>query len=254
MVCMTRFLLAAATFVVLTGGASQALAQSDEPIAGGAPPPPPAEAPPPLEVDRPYAPPPEQVFISPAGEPFRAPAAAAYPVADWFARADKNRDGVLTQDEFVTDALVFFERLDTDKDGRVDGFENVDYEKTVAPEINRVLPRPSPKQSGGGWMPWSRADEMWGRAPMQRRPRGEGPSTQRQGAGQYGLLNEPHPVRGADADLDGKVSRAEAEAAARRRFKLLDDDGDSRLTLDTLTWTPAQALFESAKAQDRRKP
>lgn len=262
---MTRSLLAAAALSFALLAAAPVAAQSDEPIGGRteSPLPPPVAAsptdgpPPELDVDQPTRPPREQVFVSPAGEPFRAPLDAPYPVADWFARADKDRDGVLTQAEFVADALAFFETLDTDKDGRVDGFENVEYEKTIAPEINRLLPRPQRPSGGGGvggWMPWSRADAIWGRAPMQRKPRGESPSTRRQGAAQYGLLNEPHPVRGADTDIDGRISRAEAEAAATRRFRLLDEAGSGRLTLDLLPWTPAQALFETAKDDTRRKP
>jgi|GEM_PF-1030396 len=205
-------------------------------------------APPELDVDRPYSAPPQLIFISPAGEPFRAEVGQPYPVAAWFARADKNADGTLTQAEFVADSLAFFETLDTDKDGKVDGFESSDYEKNIAPEINGVMRRPDvPKRSGGsGWMPWSRSDAMWGRAPLTRKGMERDRTAQRQGAAQYGLLNEPHPVRGADADLDHKVTRAEAEAAAIRRYRLLDENGDGRLALIDLPKTFAQRVFEFA--------
>jgi hypothetical protein len=95
----------------------------------------------------------------------------------------------------------------------------------------------------GGWNPFSRADAMWGRGPTASTGAGRGPVSRRQGAAQYGLLNEPHPVRGADADLDSRVSRAEAEAAATRRFKLLDRLGAGRLSLADLPDTPAQRAF-----------
>lgn len=243
------------------------LALSLAAIAGAAsgqplPPPQPTDPAPPLGLgeDGDSRPPSEQVFISPAGEPFRAPLEAGYPVAAWFARADADRDGALTIAEFTADALAFHDRLDSDRDGRVDGFENGDYERDVAPEISRVMrrpPRPStPAGAGGlGDMP-SRGDMIWGRMPMVRRgPSGDAVAPPRRtGAGQYGLLNEPHPVRGADADLDGKISRAEATAAARRRFGLLDQDGDGRLPLADLPKTPAQLLFSAPEPQPRRKP
>lgn len=221
-------------------------------------PPQPTEPPPPLEVDEPLRAPPERVFISPAGEPFRAPMEAPYPSADWFARADADRDGALTLAEFTADALAFFDRIDTDKDGRVDGFENADYERDVAPEITGVLRRPDVRRSGGLWsgLPPSRGDVMWGRAPLLTPGgRGDRRPPSRQGAAQYGLLNEPHPVRAADNDFDGKVTRAEAEAAARRRFGLLDGDSDGRLTADSLPTTPAQIAFGETMAPPAgRKP
>ncbi len=55
------------------------------------------------------------------------------------------------------------------------------------------------------------------------------PPATREGAGRFGLLNEPHPVRGADGDLSGRVSLEEWRKAAARRFNLLDLDGDGRV-------------------------
>ena len=52
------------------------------------------------------------VFISPAGEPFRAPPDQPYPVADWFNRADADHDAALSRAEFKADSLAFFDRLD----------------------------------------------------------------------------------------------------------------------------------------------
>lgn len=218
-------------------------------VAQPGPPPVDTSAPPPLEVDRPYGGPSQLIFISPAGEPFRAPSDQPYPSAAWFAKADKDRDGVLTLEEFVADSLAFFDTLDTDKDGVVDGFENADYEKTVAPEINSVL-RPPDGPRSKGWNPFSRGDAELGRSLLMSRE-GEGKSARdirRQGAAQYGLLNEPHPVRGADMDLDQKVSRAEADSAARRRFRALDKDGDGRIAFADLPPTPMQWIFERADA------
>lgn len=245
-----RVLLLAVSLAALAGAAAA------QPV----PPPQPTEPAPPLRPDGEdgFEPPDEQVFISPAGEPFRAGRDAPYPVAAWFARADTDREGSLTVAEFTADALAFHDRLDTDRDGRVDGFENADYERDVAPEISGVMKRPPPRPEGGAGEALrtpSRGDRMWGRMPLlSPKPSGPRPPPRRQGAGQYGLLNEPHPVRGSDGDLDGKITKAEAAAAARRRFGLLDGDGDGKLTLSDLPRTPAQQLFEQAGPPPRRKP
>src|SRR5579884_3890113 len=74
-------------------------------------------------------------FISPMGEPFRAHTATDDTLADWFYRADANRDGVLTASEMEADAVRFFAKLDTNHDGRIDPDELAQYEYEVAPEI-----------------------------------------------------------------------------------------------------------------------
>jgi hypothetical protein len=169
------------------------------------------------------APPPkEQLFISPAGEPFRAPLGGTYPMAAWFARADANHDGSLTAAEFAADHIVFFERLDASKDGVIDAFESDEYERAIAPEVAAEL-RP-------GRMRQARS--------LFSRPKPQGSVAQ--GATIYGLVNEPLPVRAADANFDFRISRAEAAAAAERRFALLDLDKDGRLTLAELPPTRAQ--------------
>lgn len=198
-------------------------------------------------------PPPGQLFISPAGEPFRAEPGAPYPVTLWFSRADTDQDGVLTAQEFTADALAFFGRLDKDGDRVVDGFENADYERDVAPEITGIMPLPVRRSDGQMPLPLppTRAEQAYGQ-PSLLYPRGRPTAPRRQGAAQYSVINEPHPVRGADADLDHKVTLAEAETAARRRFDLLDADGDGRLVAGNLPKTPAQAMAEAPPEGGRR--
>jgi hypothetical protein len=179
---------------------------------------------------------PANVFISPAGEPFRAPPEEPYPVAAWFARADADHDGAISRAELKADSLTFFDRLDADHDGVVDGFELGDYERKVAPEIQPDLGAFSeePEQ-----LP-TRASTV---TPHVKPPK---PSRRNRvavkGAAVFGLLMDPEPVASADADLDGKVTRKEAEAATDRRFARLDADHDGRLTMGELPQTPAQAL------------
>lgn len=205
------------------------------------------------EPPPPPGPPPLQVFISPAGEPFRAEPEAPYPVTAWYSRADADHDGRLTRAEFVADALTFFDQLDTDRDKIVDGFENARYEREIAPEITGVSPAPGRPAKWTFFAARRReGDTGVEQAPAPPRQRGVRPPPRRQGAAQYALLNEPHPIRGADADLDQRVTRGEAEAAAHRRFNLLDQDGDGRLALADLPRTADQVAHEGSPDARRK--
>lgn len=165
-----------------------------------------------------------QLFISPAGQPFRAPGGQPYPVAAWFAQADANHDGRLTRDEFRADADAWFKVLDADGDGQVSMPEVTRWEEELVPEITR---------SGLG---------MSGASGRPTAAKRNTVNTRTQGAAAYSLINEPHPIRGADSDFSFGVSRAEWRAASDRRFALLDVDGDGALLLTDLKPTPAQAM------------
>lgn len=165
-----------------------------------------------------------QLFISPAGQPFRAMPDQPYPVAAWFAQADANRDGRLTRDEFRADADLWFKALDADGDGQVSMPEVTRWEEELVPETTR---------SGLG------VGGATGRRGGSQR---NVVDTRLQGAAAYSLINEPHPIRGADSDFSFGVSRAEWRAASDRRFALLDIDGDGGIVLTDLRPTPAQAM------------
>jgi len=163
-------------------------------------------------------PPAATLFISPAGQPFHAGPGEPYPVAKWFAQANKAHDGKLTRAEFRADAEAFFHVLDENHDGVVDGFEVNDYEQNVVPEIIGAYSggdTTSSARSGRG----GRGGGRSGPAPNGRQP---GPSAGAnavlQGAAVYGLLNEPEPVTATDTKLDGRITLAEFLAAADRRF------------------------------------
>ena len=153
-----------------------------------------------------------RLFLSPSGEPFRGQDG----LADWFAGADADKDGALTLAEFRDDAMRFFKVLDADGDGQVSGPENSAYETKIAPEITRM-------DLGPAGPP--------GKRPLVRRTDKREP---RVGAARFSLINEAQPVRGADADLNQRVSSEEWAKAARRRFEILDTDQDGKLTLDAL--------------------
>ncbi len=194
------------------------------------------------------------IFISPAGKPYRARPGEPYPVVTWFADADANHDGKLTRDEMRADAAAFFHTLDTNHDGVIDGFEVQAYEQSVAPEI---LPRIENLRAGEGFDPnLDLADQRNTERPdssgqrrggfQMRQPRQAKGETGAQGAAVYSLINQPEPVAAADADFDGKVTLPEFEAAADRHFEILDTKQQGYLTLAGLPKTPVQELIEQA--------
>ena len=162
-----------------------------------------------------------QLFVSPAGQPFRAAPGQPYPVAAWFAQADADHDGRLTRDEFRADADAWFKVVDADGDGLLGMVEARRWEEELVPEISR--------------------DPMGSAIGRRGPPKRNELDTRRQGAAAYSVVNEPHPVRGADADFSMTVSPREWRAAADRRFAVLDPDGDGVVLATEFKATPAQA-------------
>lgn len=190
------------------------------------------------------------LFVSPAGQPFRAPAGDPYPVAVWFAQADTNHDGHLTRAEFRADAERYFHTLDLNGDGVIDGQEVTAYEHNVLPEI---LSTPGGEPSsgggqGGGGGGWGGRGGGGGGGGGHRHGGGGGsgasssqPTRERlQGVAAYSLNRQSEPVTGADANFDGRITLAEFDAAADRHFDELDTDGNGYLTLAGLPKTVAQ--------------
>jgi hypothetical protein len=198
------------------------------------------------------------VFVSPEGKPFHAPRDAPYPVAAWFAEADTNHDGKLTREEFRQDAAAFFKVLDIDHNGVLDGEEVSRYEDSVAPEI---LPNVGHLRANEGMDTTLKFDRDERNQSRQgrggyREPRQPGPANIEilQGAGLFSLLNEPEPVAAADTQFDGRITLQEFEAAADRRFDLLDTKQLGYLTLATLPKTPVQKEIERRAKLKKKHP
>jgi hypothetical protein len=194
------------------------------------------------------------VFISPMGEPFRGGETDPYPLDRWFARADANHDGALEWSEFKADADAFFRRLDTDHDGVLSGAEVSAYEQDVAPEI---LPRVA-RLTAKDMSPLPSNDPEANRERAARDAAAQGQVTRPRadllaGAGVFGVTPEPEPVAAADTDFDGKVTLAEWDQSARRRFDFLDTNHDGRIDRAELPKTPAEKMADKVEKRQREK-
>lgn len=199
-------------------------------------------------------------FISPMGEPYRARTKDDDTLADWFYRADRNRDGAISADEMQADAERFFQTLDTDHNGEIDPDELANYEYEIAPDI-QVNSRTERKP--GEPAPIVRADidnpdldDPPTRADIKREQRRRqrdgadalGFNGALQGGARYSLLNIPEPVAAADTDFNRVITFQEFRDAAAARFALLDSSHLGRLTLLQLESLPHAPTF------DKRRP
>lgn len=198
-------------------------------------------------------------FISPMGEPYRAHNKDDDTLADWFYRADRNRDGVITADEMEADAVRFFQTLDTDHNGGIDPDELANYEYEIAPDI-QVMSRTERKPGEAPPIvrvdiddpdlddPPTRGDIK--REKTKRRRDGAdalGLGGALQGGARYSLLNIPEPVAAADTDFNRLITLDEFRQAAAARFALLDTSHHG------LTLTQLEAL-PHAPAFDKHRP
>lgn len=147
-------------------------------------------------------------------------------VREHFAKLDENRDGFVTQDEMkeareerrddmkerreemrekrtaMRDPNAAFDRLDANKDGSISRDE---FAKAREMRIEKRVEMRGDAPRGGKRM--MRMHRMGG------------------GMGGHGMM-----MRMADADKDGKVSLAEAQAAAVSHFDMMDTNRDGQVT------------------------
>jgi hypothetical protein len=202
------------------------------------------------------------VFISPCGQPFRAPKGAPYPISSWFRQADANSDGKLDHAEFVADAAAFFKILDRNGDGIIGAQELAYYERRICPEILGLSYAlgaagpgrfgPAAPESGRLWLAQFRPDGL-DEVPSRNvdtnieplgKPRTDALDLAKLGAAPFSLFDEPEPVATADLDLNGKITRANFLRLADMHFSTLDQTGIGYLTLKQFPKTAAQLRVE----------
>lgn len=212
--------------------------------------PPAPSARPPAQV-QPPAPGP-QLFLSPAGKPYRSPAGAPYPVADWFQSADTDADGRLTRAEFIADGERYFVTLDSSRNGQLEAAEIDAYEAAVlaplTPRVGQAAPGADGAPPAGGSSPQARPVQMPASAGG---PRFRQPPDAPRGAGRYGIINIRHPIKAADQDMNARVTAEEWRRILNSRFDLLDTRRQGYLRLDELPPTPWQ---EQQPGYKPRKP
>jgi hypothetical protein len=192
-----------------------------------------------------------QTFIAPSGEPFRVGSDQPYPVGKWFAGADKNGDGKLDLAEFEADFLRFFDVLDVNHDGAIDGIERTRYENQVAPEtLGSSWALDSRREEEAEDVDFGSGDDQGASTMKRDKPKyGANPI----GAARFDLLGMPEPVAAMDAELRGRISRRVAEEAARQRFGLLDEQNLGYVTLASLPPTYAEGRHHGRGKQQKRR-
>jgi hypothetical protein len=174
---------------------------------------------------------PQNLFISPSGEPFFSPMSKPYAIVDWFKRMDAKGDGRIDRAEFLADAEQFFKKLDRNGDGVLSSDEVYIYEHFMVPQIlsgDLDAPPPEPVENPDG---------------TTTRP----PQLTNEGAAVFGLFNDPEPVMSADRNFDQRITHKEFMDQAARHFDRLDPSGKGYFTLQDLPKTPAEAVVHARR-------
>ena len=203
------------------------------------------------------------VFISPFGQPFRAKEGAPYPVGAWFKQADKNADGKIDHAEFMADAAFFFDALDLNKDGVLDGAEVQRYEQRIVPEIlgyrvqvTDAAPHKTRMAQAAGlyggqlWLAQTGGPEPGVNSVLPpgaaRDPTGpripHSIDESRNGASPFSFFDQPEPVTAADLEFTGFIKKKNFLRLAGVHFQSLDHKEQGYLTLDGLPKTFVQLL------------
>ena len=226
-----RFLMWALGALTL-GVASAALAQPHPPSGSGAPGAGPAGAVSGAALRRP------SLFVSPMGQPFRANASGARGIDLWFTAADTDYDSRISHDEFMANANTFFPLVDANQDGALTSVEDSTYWRRSAAEvvdgpaggepIGNVADPPAQhhRDSGGHDV----VQDNYGS--IQGQPHRGAPPERPTGAQAYGLLGDAEPIMSCDSNFDRRVTLAEFDACAGRRFAMLDANHDGYFTPD----------------------
>ncbi len=133
----------------------------------------------------------QRMVVSPNGEPLGhadTMAGCEDRLAAWFARTDHDRDGRLSEREWLMDSEAWFGRADADRDG----FVTVSELTLLRRELEPAAPPPTPVR----------------------------------GRGQSVIDRSPDPVMAADTNLDFRVSAAEFRLLSEKRYILKTRNGE----------------------------
>lgn len=135
--------------------------------------------------------------------------------------ADANRDGVLTRAELTASLDAHFAKLDTNKDGQITKEERDAHHKARADEHFKRL-----DADGNGQVSRAEFDAAHEKRMAERAERGEGEGGMHRG-GHHGM-RDMHGM--FDADKDGIITKAEAQARAFEMFDRGDANKDGKIT------------------------
>ncbi|MCX8995806.1 hypothetical protein NOF55_01655 [Rhizobiaceae bacterium BDR2-2] len=178
--------------------------------------------------------------------------------------ADADKDGKVTKEEADAAFLKIFDEIDGDKDGAVTPGEFRNYTQARMEEFRKNNPPPERAQANDaddqeqaqndarpdrerprGERHAERGDGPRGEGPRAEGPRGDGPRGE--GRGWFGRdrgdrearpLRASLPLRHADTDENGQVSREEAKAFGDKIFARLDVNKDGVMSIDDLPDRP----------------
>lgn len=171
-------------------------------------------------------------------------------------KADTNKDGKISKDEFTAYEQSLFTEIDGNKDGLITRGELVDYRDAKIAEFRKNNPPPAPPEADGKGPPaGDQAANQDGKGPGPGpdgdRPghhhRDGGPRDARWGHGPgpmgHGpMMGGPGMERGlfrmVDENHDRKISKEEAAQAADTLFARLDTNKDGQISIDDLPDRP----------------
>ena len=136
--------------------------------------------------------------------------------------ADTNRDGVVTRAEALAAADARFDRLDADKNGKLEAGEHRGRRGGAEAEVTREQFRERAGQRFDR-MDANKDGRIDAAERQAMRDKWKGKRGGRHGGGGMGMM------MGADANRDGVLTKAEAVAAAGAMFDRVDTNRDGRI-------------------------